>query len=188
MKATTGPAPPPPDRAATADDDVVALRRALARFEESPLSRVQVRRPRWSSLHVLVVSPEFEGLSEVAREESVWPLLETLDEEVLTFVTQVHLETPAEASPVAAEFDRPSLCHHRTDGPRELWAVTPRRADGRFEAAFAEGRFPTSSSVRYLTDAAGRRTFPDVEHAARAAFAEAEKPSAGLPQPARSAA
>ena len=188
MKATSAPAPPSAERAETTDDDVAAVRRALSRFDAPPRSRVEVRRPRWSSLHVLVVSPEFEGLSETAREESVWPLLETLDEEVLTFVTQVHLETPAEASSIAAEFDRPSLCHHRTDGLRELWAVTPRRAEGRFEAAFAEGRFPASSSLTYLTDAAGRRTFADAEDAARAAFAEARKQTARGLQPARSAA
>ncbi|QDT13998.1 hypothetical protein [Alienimonas californiensis] len=162
------------------DDDVAAVERVLKSFDRpaQDRSRVRVTRKHWSSLHVTVQSPKFEGLSRAERGDLVWPLLQTLDDEVYTQLAQVSLVAPGEPHVAHSSEEDRDLGHvyHSTSGPHEVWAACPSAPENRHYAAFTFDSIPTAERLRFVTEEGGERvTFRDLPEAALAAFRSAEE-------------
>lgn len=148
------------------DDDVRAVRAALLEFERSG-GTVRVVRPNWASLHVRVVSDDFEGVPEEKREDRVWAALDALPDDTYGYVTRVLTRTPAEAAHAPAEADAASTVARRSLARRDAWA-TVRPSPGGFSAGYCFGRFPAGDATTAVPG-----DYPTAPAAADAAFREA---------------
>jgi hypothetical protein len=67
----------------SADPEVTRVADTLAEYQKvHPRARIDVRRSSRASIHVRVVDPAFGKQDRVAREDQVWPLLETLPDDI----------------------------------------------------------------------------------------------------------
>jgi hypothetical protein len=79
------------------DSDVCGIADALAAFaEQHPSAEITIRRASLASIHVRIISRDFKSRSRVAREERIWPLLESLPDDTFTQITVLLLLAPQE--------------------------------------------------------------------------------------------
>jgi hypothetical protein len=101
----------PKGRKVTQDDDLAQIEAALAPYSnDHGRAIIEVRRRSDVSIRIRIIDPDFKRLDLVEREEELWPLLETLPEDVLTQITMLILVTPdeKETSFASMEFDDPA--------------------------------------------------------------------------------
>ena len=74
-----------------------------------PQAQIEGRRHNPVSIRLRIVDPDFQGMSRLKREPTIWKLLQRLPEEVFVDITMLLLLTPEEAarSLASQEFDDP---------------------------------------------------------------------------------
>jgi len=94
------------------DRSIRALLDALGAGYGTKHARAKIEAYRYNpgSIRVRITDPDFHGLTEVERENAVWPILENLPDDVRSEISMLLLVTPHEpaASLVNLEFDDPS--------------------------------------------------------------------------------
>jgi stress-induced morphogen len=77
---------------------------------QHPNATIEVYRYNPASIRIRIIDPSFAGKSLVERENIIWPIIESLPENVLTDITLLLLLTPKERkkSLGSLEFDDPT--------------------------------------------------------------------------------
>ncbi len=85
--------------------------------KDHPKARIEAYRYNPASIRIRIIDPFFEGKDLVKREDFVWPILESLPEEIFTEITVLLLIPPGERkeSFMSMEFENPTPSMLETD-------------------------------------------------------------------------
>lgn len=90
------------------------VRQVLATLREQyganhPRASIEAYRYNSASIRVRITDPDFAGKDLVDREETIWPIMETLPDDIRSEITVLLLVTPHERkSLMSLEFDAPA--------------------------------------------------------------------------------
>ena len=88
------------------DSEVRSIKDVLASYQQShPQAQVDSYRQNSGSIRIRVIDTDFRKLDKVIRHDQIWPILEQLDEEILSQITVLLLLTPEEVKTSFANMD-----------------------------------------------------------------------------------
>lgn len=99
-----------PNENASSDAGIEKVYDALKPYRaEHAQAQIKAKRQNPLSIRLRIVDPDFNGMDRVEREAKIWPLLETLPDEVFSDLTMLLLLTPPETKDSFAnmEFEHP---------------------------------------------------------------------------------